>query len=141
MKDIGASVRAAYATLLSGITYNSKSVVFYDDEPFETVSDYHIVLTSIDQTNAGTLTSWAHDVVVTLDVVTKENMRNSRAAVDAISQLVTQALIGNYHKLVENADFQVHIFGASSPGYLHEQDGTVHINRKILRINNRLTQK
>lgn len=141
MKDTGAAIRTAYNTLLGSITYNGKTVPFYDEEPFETVPDYYIVLTSVDQSDASTFTSWAHEVVVTLDVTTRENMRNSREGVDGISNLVLQALLPNYSQVVDSADFQMFLIRAESPGYLREQDGRIHINRKILRIFHRLTQK
>lgn len=141
MKDIGASLRAHYSTLLAGITYNGVSVPFYDAEPFETTPSNYIVLLGTDQDEDNNDSAFVNEVLVTLDIVTKQNMRNSRDAVDSIAYDVLEALIPNNYVDAFDADFQIQILSASSPGYLHTQDGSVHINRKVLRINNRLIQK
>jgi hypothetical protein len=141
MKDIGASIRSIYSTLLAGITYGGNSVPFYDAEPLVTTPDNYIVLNAMDQSDANNDQRFVSEVIVTLDVVTKANMLNSRAAVDAISNSVLQALLPNQYIDHEDADFQIMITRARSPGYIHTQDGTVHINRKILRIVNRLNQQ
>jgi hypothetical protein len=140
MKDIGV-IRSLYASLLSGITYNGQGVPVYTEEPFATVPDYYIQVSSVDQSPDNTDASWSSEVVVTLDVVTKQNMQNSRAAVDTISGSIMAVLLPNSFILQGNTDFQLFIISVSSPGYLHEQDGTIHINRKILRFFNRITEK
>lgn len=140
MKDTGV-IRSFYSSLLTGITYNSVSVPVYTEEPFATVPDYYIVITSVDQNPDNTDSSWASEVVVTLDVVTKQNMQNSRAAVDSISNSVLNVLLPNSFVVRADSDFQLFIINVSSPGYLHSQDGTIHINRKILRVLNRITEK
>ena len=141
MKDIGASIKTIYSTLLSGITYNSVAVPLYTEEPFETTPDNYIVLLSTDQNENNNDQRFANEVVQTIDIVTKENMRNSRTAVDAISNSVLQALLPSSFVYREDSDFEIFIISASSPGYIHTQDGSIHINRKLLRIVNRLTQK
>jgi hypothetical protein len=140
LKDTG-SLRTVYSGLLSAITYNSVSVPVYTEEPFVTTPDNYIVLSSIDQTDNSNDTRWSHEVFMTIDIVTKGYMINSRSAADSISNSVLEALLPTSFVVRENTDFTIHIINATSPGYIHTQDGSVHINRKILRILNHLIQK
>lgn len=140
MKDIG-QIRGVYSGLLSAITYNSVSVPVYTEEPFVTCPDNYIVLLSTDQTDKSNDTRWSHEVIQTIDIVTKSNMKNNRDAVDSISYSVLDALLPDSFVERFSTDFKIHIINASSPGYIHTQDGSIHINRKILRIVNHLIQK
>lgn len=134
MKDVGKFIRDTYTSLLN-VTYNGQSVPFYTEIPYETTPENYIYINSVDQTDDNNDQRYVNEVVVTLDVVTKQNMRNNKDAVDAISSSVLQALMGQ----IVRGEFEIHIINATS-GYLHEQDGTIHINRKLLRIFNRITQ-
>jgi hypothetical protein len=136
MKDIGSTIRTVYTSLLA-VTYNGQSVPFYSGEPYETTPENYIYINSIDQAQDNNDQRYANEVVVTLDVVTKTNMANDKTAVDSISNSVLTAVVG---QIVDTVDFQVHIINATS-NYLHQQDGTIHINRKLIRIFNRITQK
>ena len=140
MKDIG-QIRGVYSSLLSAITYNTVSVPVFTEEPFATCPDNYIVLLSTDQTDNSNDTRWSHEVVQTIDIVTKGYMINNRDVVDAIASSVLEALLPDTFVERFSTDFKIHIINASSPGYLHSQDGSIHINRKILRIVNHLIQK
>jgi hypothetical protein len=141
VKDIGASIRSVYSSLLAGITYDGKAVPFFTEEPYVTVPGNFIVLLAIDQDEQNNDRRFVTNAVVTLDIVTKGNMKNDRTAVDAISSSVLQALLPDTYVNRNTTDFQVMIRSCSSPGYIHAIDGTIHIQRKILRINNHLIQK
>jgi hypothetical protein len=140
MRDHGKDIRDLYSTLLASITYAGKSVPFYDAEPFESVPENYIVLASMDSSDVGTDNSFNHEVTVTLDIVTKANMRNNRDAVDEIANSVLQVLFPDPYVDRLTSNFQVMIRTVTSPGYLRDEDGPVQIQRKLLRINNHLTQ-
>jgi hypothetical protein len=141
LKDTGATIRSIYSGLLAGITYNSVSVPVYTEEPLKTCPDNYIVLLSTDQTDLSNDTRWSHEVFQTIDIVTKANMINSRTAVDSITNSVLEALLPTSFVVREDTNFTVHIINATVPGYIHSQDGSVHINRKIIRVLNHLIQK
>jgi len=134
-------LRGIYETLLTGITYNSVSVPVYTEEPFETTPANYIVLLSTDQNEVSGDTRRSHEVTYTIDIVTKQNMRNSRDAADAIANSVLSVLLPETFVVREDNDFTVHIISASSPGYIYSKDGSIQINRKILRILNHIIQK
>jgi hypothetical protein len=140
MKDAAASIRTLYTTLLAGITYGGKSVPFYDGEPYETTPENYIFLQSTSFGEDNNDQHFVSEGTVTLQIVTKQNMRNSKDACDGIASSVLGVLLP--HPFVDrfDADFQIQILSAGLPGDLHSQDGTVHINRKILTINHRINQ-
>ena len=141
MKDTGATLRSVYSSLLGAISYGGKSVPFYAEEPMNTVPDNYIVLTSIDSIDQSNDARFVHDITVTLDIVTKMNMKNSREAADSISNSVLNALFPTPYVDRETADFQVMIRQSTSPGYIRDVDGSANRIRKILRITNHLIQK
>lgn len=141
MKDTGQALQTLYSSLLSGITYNGKAVPFFTEEPFSAAPDYYIVFSGTDSTDQSNDNRFVHDVVVTLDIVTKTNMKNTRAAADAISNSILAILFPNSYVDRSTTDFTVMIRTMSSPGYLRDVDGSANIVRKILRITNHLIQK
>jgi hypothetical protein len=138
MKDIGASLRTIYGTLLSAITYGGSDVPFYDHEPYVTTPKNYIFFQGYNFGSDNNDQHFVSEGTVTLQVVTKSNMKNDKTACDAIANSVLQALLPYVDRF--DAYFQIEITGAELPGDIHSQDGTVHINRKILNINNRLNQ-
>jgi hypothetical protein len=141
MKDIGRTISTIYSTLLGSITYGGKAVPFYTEEPWKTTGDNFIVLLNIEHTPDNNDQRFVANATVTLDVVTKQSNNNSRAAADGIASAVLQALLPGTYVDREDADFQVMIRDARSTGYIRSQNGSTNINRKILTINNHLTQK
>lgn len=140
MKDIGASLRTIYGTLLSAITYGGSDVPFYDHEPYVTTPSNYIFFQGYNFGNDNNDQHFVSEGTVTIQVVTKRNMKNDKSACDAIANSVLQALLPQPFVDRFDADFQIQILSAEQPGDIHSQDGTVHINRKILTINNRLNQ-
>jgi hypothetical protein len=140
MKDTGKAIGQVYTALLGSLSYDGQAVPFYLEEPNEVVPDYYVVLQNITGSDDNNDYRFATETVATLEIVSKDNMRNTRVHVNAISESILQALLPR--TLVSRfADgFQVIIKAATSPGYLHQVDGSVHTNRKILRITNRLTE-
>jgi site-specific recombinase len=141
VKDIGASIRSLYSSLLAGITYDGKAVPFFTEEPYVTTPGAYMVLLSVDQDSENNDRRFVNNAIVTIDIVTKGNMKNDRSAVDSIANSVLNALLPDTYVDRDTTDFKVMIRSASSPGYIHAMNGTVHVNRKILRINNHLIQK
>jgi hypothetical protein len=141
MKDIGASIRAIYSALLTGITYGGAGVPFYDEEPLVSTPDHYIVLLGITQIPDNNDQHFVSNAIVTLDIVSKANMQISRAAVDNISGQILEILLPQAYVDRTDADFQVMIRDVTSPGYVRAQKGSIHIIRKILNFNNHLIQK
>jgi hypothetical protein len=141
MKDIGATIRTVYTSLLGAITYAGQAVPFYTAEPFETTPNFFIVLQNIEQSEENNDQRWVSNATVTLDVITKQNMANSRDAVDNIAGQILTALLPNTYVDRSTADHQVMIRSVTSPGYVGSQNGSVRIQRKILIIDNHLIQK
>jgi len=141
MKDIGATIRTVYTSLLSAITYGGQAVPFFTAEPWATTPDYFIVLQNIEQGEENNDQRYVTNATVTLDVITKQNMANSRDAVDAIADQILAALLPGTYVDRSTTDHQVMIRSVSSPGYISSQNGSVRIQRKILIIDNHLIQK
>lgn len=141
MKDIGATIRTVYTSLLGALSYGGQAVPFYTAEPWATTPDFFVVLQNIEQGEENNDQRWVTNATVTLDVITKQNMANSRDAVDDIANQILVALLPNTYVDRETADHQVMIRSVSSPGYIAGQSGSVRIQRKILIIDNHLIQK
>jgi hypothetical protein len=140
MKDIGLAIRNLYSGLLAGITYAGQPVPFYDAEPWESAPDHYVVLQNIDHTETGNDQAFTQDANATLEIVTRQNMINSRIPADTIAGEILGRLLPTPYQDHYADGIQVMIRSANSPGYLHTQHGTVQINRKILVISNHLIQ-
>ena len=141
MRDFGATIRNIYTGLLSGLTYDGQSVVVYGSEPYVTTDDNYVVLTAVDATQKNNDQTFVSEAVVTIDIVTRQNMANDRSVADNISDQILQALLPNSYADQTDSLFRVQIIYAEGAGYLHESDGTISVNRKFLRIFNRIIQK
>jgi hypothetical protein len=140
MKDVSIPVHQVYASLLGALSYDGQSVPFYQEEPNEVTPDYYVVLQNITSTEDNNDFRFVSEAVATLEIVSKDNMRNTRSHVDQISQSILGLLLPRTLVNRFAAGFQVIIKAASTPGYLHQVDGSIHTNRKILRITNRITE-
>ena len=139
MKDPAATISNIYASLLGALSLGGQPVPFFTEEPWQTTPTNFVTLQNIQILPSNDDARFRSVATVTLDVVTKGTGGNSRAAANAISTLVLQALLpGTGH---QDGDFDLWIREASSPGYLHSQKGPVNINRKILVIDNYITEK
>jgi len=139
MKDPAESITNIYAGLLGGLTYGGQAVPFFTSEPWQTVPDYFVTLQNIEMSPENDDARFRSVATVTLDIVTKMTGQNTRTQANAIATQILQALLpGTGH---QDGDFDVWIREASSPGFLHSQKGPVNINRKILNIDNYITEK
>lgn len=140
MKDVGAALRTLYSTLLAAVTYGGQPVPFYNEPPLHTTPDNYILLSDINQQPTNNDQHYVSDVQVTLDIVTKANMRIDRDAADAISNTILGVLLPNTNTDRVTADFQIGVRDVTSPGYIRGQNGSVHTVRKILIFNNHINQ-
>jgi hypothetical protein len=141
MRDYGNTLNTIYLSLLSGITYGGVTVPVYSSEPFETTPDNYIVLTDDTGSQKNNDQAFISEVVQTIEVVSVQNMSNDTTPCVDISDQILQALLPNSY--VERADslFRVQIINATLSPAPRETDGTVTVNRRIIRVFNRIIQK
>jgi hypothetical protein len=139
MKDPAGAISSIYATLLGSLTYASKPVPFFTEEPWSTPPAHFVTLQNIEFSPDNDDARFRSIATVTLDIVTKHSGQNTRAAANDIADQILQALIPNTD--LGDSSWQLWIREASSPGFIHSQNGPANINRKILIINNHIIQK
>lgn len=141
MKNAGKAIRDAYTSLLQGITYNSKSVPLYDIVPIGTLPDNYIQILDITEVSDDNNQKFVTDVIVTVDVITKQYKKVDRDVVDAIAEDVCDAIQPNIAGALTNTDFQIINLTRDGFSYLSDLDADYHITRKILRFKQTLIEK
>lgn len=141
MKNAGKAIRNAYKTILTGITYNGKSVPIYDDVPIGTLTDNYIQILDITEVSDDNNQKFVTDSVVTVDVITKQYKIVDRDVVDEIAEDVCNAIQPNVAGALTNTDFQIINVTRDGFNYLSDLDGDYHITRKILRFKQTLIEK
>lgn len=141
MKDTG-NIVSVYSGLLSSLAYAGNSVPVYEDEPIETVPDSYVKITEVtsvpvERNNS----SWISEVLVQVEVVTRQYKVSNRLVRDEISEDILQAILPTVAFELNDSDFQITNIELDSSAYLHELDGAYHINRKILVFRNHLIEK
>ena len=141
MRDFGRTIRTLYATLLSSVSYDGQNVPLYTSEPYVTTPDNWMVLTAVDAGQANNDQQFVSEASVTLEIISRQNMANDRGIVDDIADAVLQALLPGTYADQQDSLFKVQIIYAEGGGYLQEKDGSLSIQRKIIRVFNRIIQK
>lgn len=130
-----------YATALSGITYAGKAVPLYKSEPVVTVPDNYMQILQVNESPVERNNNkFISEVVVQIDIITRQYKESDTSVADAISNSVLQALIPIVNAKLTDTDFQIVNIERDAANYLHEMDGVYHINRKILSIRNHLIE-
>ena len=141
MRDYGNTMNTTFLALLTGMTYGGVEVPVYSSDPFETTPDNYVVIgddTGAQKNNDNTFVS---EVVQTIEVVSVQNMANDKTPLDAVSDLVLQRLLPDTY--IDHVDslFRMQIVYATVTPVPRETNGTVTVNRKMIRVFNRLIQK
>lgn len=143
MKDTGLAIRNAYYNLLNGnLTYNSKNVPVYKDDPIATPPDNYVVITEVIEGQDNNNQKFVNELQVTLDITTKQYKTIDRSICENIAnQIVNLVKPTTSTQGIDTTDFQVMNVNRGSGTYLNELDGDYHIVRKILIFNQTLIEK
>lgn len=141
MKDPGKSIRTAFASALSGITYDGKAITSYGALPIVTLPDNYIYINSMTHSQIGNNNLFIHDSSVTIDIVTKQYKQLDYSIAEGIAGEVMNAIKAFPFSTLTDNDFQFMMPVMSSGTYLVEQDGSAWLVRKVLTFDVTLIEK
>ncbi len=143
MKDCSNSVRTIYVNALNGnLSYNSKDVPVYGQDPFRTLPKNYVIISSITEQANNTNDSFGNIVSVDIDIFSEQYRVNDLSVVDNIASQILNILIPDT-KIdgFSDADFIVYPMSRTNSLYLPLYNGDNYVARKIITINNLVNQK
>lgn len=143
MKDCSNSVRTIYVNALNGyISYNSKDVPVYGQDPFRTLPQNYVIISSITEQASNTNDSFDNIVSVDIDIFSEQYRVNDLSVVDNIAGQILNILIPDT-KIdgFSDSDFIVYPMSRTNSLYLPLYNGDNYVARKIITINNLVNQK
>ena len=94
MKDCSNSVRTIYVNLLNGnLSYNGKDVPVYGQNPFRTLPQNYVIISSITEQASNTNDSFGNIVSVDIDIFSEQYRINDLSVVDNIAGQILNILI------------------------------------------------
>ena len=143
MKDCSNSVRTIYVNALNGnIIYNGKDVPVYGQDPFRTLPQNYVIISSITETANNTNHSFQNTVLVDIDIFSEQYRINDLSVVDNIAGQILNILIPNPGIVgFDDSDFEIFPMSRINSLYLPLQNGDNYVARKIITINNLVNQK
>ena len=143
MKDCSNSVRTIYVNALNGyLSYNSKDVPVYGQDPFRTLPQNYVIISSITEQASNTNDSFGNIVSVDIDIFSEQYRINDLSVVDNIAGQILNILIPitNIAGFDDN-DFEIFPIERTNSVYLPLYNGDNYVARKIITINNLVNQK
>jgi len=143
MKDCSNSVRTIYVNALNGyLSYNSKDVPVYGQDPFRTLPQNYVIISSITEQASNTNDSFGNIVSVDIDIFSEQYRVNDLSVVDNIAGQILNILIPDT-KIdgFADTDFIVYPMSRTNSLYLPLYKGDNYVARKIITINNLVNQK
>lgn len=143
MKDCSNSVRTIYVNALNGnLSYNSKDVPVYGQNPFRTLPQNYVIISSITEQASNTNDSFGNIVSVDIDIFSEQYRVNDLSVVDNIAGQILNLLIPDT-KIdgFSDSDFIVYPMSRTNSLYLPLYNGDNYVARKIITINNLVNQK
>lgn len=143
MKDCSNNVRTIYVNALSGnLSYNSKDIPVYGQDPFKTLPQNYVIISSITEQSTNTNDSFGNIVNVDIDIFCEQYRVNDLSIVDNISSQILNLLIPDT-KIdgFSDSDFIVYPMSRTNSVYLPLYNGDNYVARKIITINNLVNQK
>ena len=143
MKDTSNSVRTIYVNALNGnLSYNSKDVPVYGQNPFRTLPKNYVIISSITEQASNTNDSFGNIVSVDIDIFSEQYRVNDLSVVDNIASQILNILIPDT-KIdgFSDTDFIVYPMSRTNSVYLPLYNGDNYVARKIITINNLVNQK
>lgn len=143
MKDCSNSVRTIYVNALNGnISYNGKNVPIYGQDPFRTLPQNYVIISSITEQAVNTNDSFGNTVSVDIDIFSEQYRVNDLSVVDNIAGQILNLLIPDTHiDGFSDSDFIVYPMSRTNSLYLPLYKGDNYVARKIITINNLVNQK
>lgn len=143
MKDCSNSVRTIYVNALNGnISYNGKSVPVYGQDPFRTLPQNYIIISSIIEQADNNNHKFQNIVSVDIDIFSEQYRVNDLSVVDNISNQILDILITNPSiNIFQDANFVIYPVARVNSLYLPLYKGDNYVARKIITINNLVNQK
>ena len=143
MKDCSNSVRTIYVNLLNGnLSYNGKDVPVYGQNPFRTLPQNYVIISSITEQASNTNDSFGNIVNVDIDIYSEQYRIYDQGVVDNISNQILDILIP-VTKIAgfDDNDFEIFLIERTNSLYLPLYNGDNFVARKIITINNLVNQK
>jgi hypothetical protein len=143
MKDCANSVRTIYVNALNGnLSYNSKDIPVYGQDPFRTLPQNYVIISSITEQASNTNDSFGNIVSVDIDIFSEQYRVNDLSVVDNIAGQILNILIPDT-KIdgFSDSDFIVYPMSRTNSLYLPLYKGDNYVARKIITINNLVNQK
>jgi len=143
MKDCSNSVRTIYVNALNGnISYNGKNIPVYGQNPFKTLPQNYIIISSITEQADNNNHKFQNIVSVDIDIFSEQYRINDLAVVDNIAGQILNILIPDTAiDGFSDTDFVVYPMSRTNSLYLPLQNGDNYVARKIITINNLVNQK
>ena len=143
MLDCSNNVRTIYVNALNGnLSYNGKDVPVYGQNPFRTMPQNYVIISSITEVASNTNNSFGNIVDVVIEINSEQYRIYDNSIVDNIASQIVNILIPDTQvDGFDDANFEVFPIGRSSSRYLPLQDGDNYVARKIITINNLVNQK
>ena len=143
MKDCSNSVRTIYINALNGyISYNGKDVPVYGQDPFRTLPQNYVIISSITEQASNTNDSFGNIVSVDIDIFSEQYRVNDLSVVDNIAGQILNLLIPDTHiDGFSDSDFIIYPMSRTNSLYLPLYKGDNYVARKIITINNLVNQK
>ena len=143
MLDSANNIRNIYINALNGfISYNSKNVPVYGQQPFTTTPQNYIVISSITEVAVNTNNSFGNSVDVVIDIFSEQYRTYDNSIVDNISSQILNILIPDTQvNGFSDTYFEVYPTQRTSSSYLPVVEGQNFIARKIITISNLVNQK
>ena len=143
MKDSSNSVRTIYVNALNGnISYNGKDVPVYGQDPFKTLPQNYVIISSITEQANNTNHTFQNIVSVDIDIFSEQYRVNDLSVVDDISGQILNILIPDTAiDGFSDSNFVVYPMSRTNSLYLPLYKGDNYVARKIITINNLVNQK
>ena len=143
MKDCSNSVRTIYVNALNGnISYNGKDVPVYGQDPFKTLPQNYVIISSITEQANNTNHTFQNIVSVDIDIYSEQYRVNDLSVVDDISGQILNILIPDTAiDGFSDTNFIVYPMSRTNSLYLPLYKGDNYVARKIITINNLVNQK
>jgi hypothetical protein len=143
MKDCSNNVRTIYVNALNGnISYNGKSVPVYGQDPFRTLPQNYVIISSITEIANNNNHKFQNIVDVNIDIFSEQYRVNDLSIVDNIASQILNILITNPSiNVFQDNDFVIYPVARTNSLYLPLYRGDNYVARKIITINNLVNQK
>jgi hypothetical protein len=143
MLDCSNNVRTIYVNALNGnLSYNGKDVPVYGQNPFRTMPQNYVIISSITEVASNTNNSFGNVVNVVIEINSEQYRIYDNSIVDNIASQILNILIPDTQ--VDGFDdtyFEVFPTARTLSTYLPVINGDNFIARKIITISNLVNQK